>query len=106
MALRQSSMIFYLQASPTKIYNNISIDASRPLLNTNNKLTMIKDLLNRRHPLYQQAADHIIFTNPLTSDEVVKKILTIFFTPYIKLYELITVKDKEIIQKPKKTLKI
>jgi shikimate kinase len=76
-ALRQSSIFFYLQASPAKIYENIGADNTRPLLNTGDRPGVIENLLAQRHPLYQQTADYTICTEAFGTIDITLKIAEI-----------------------------
>jgi shikimate kinase len=75
--LKASGIVFYLKASPEVLYERIKDEKHRPLLNTPDPLGRIKELLNQRLPLYNQA-DHIIDANDASIEgpvvEILKKI--------------------------------
>jgi shikimate kinase len=73
--LHRTAVVFYLQASADKIFNNIGGDVGRPLLDKGDKMAIIEDLLARRHLLYEQAADYVVCTDFLTVDGVVGEIV-------------------------------
>jgi shikimate kinase len=75
--LKAGGIVFYLDATPEVIYERIRHEKHRPLLNTPDPLGRIKELLNQRLPLYNQA-DHIIDANDASIEgpvvEILKKI--------------------------------
>lgn len=60
--LKNKGVVFFLAASPDKIYERIKKQKHRPLLNTTNPLAKIEELLEKRQAFYDQA-DHMINTN-------------------------------------------
>lgn len=62
-SLKKNGYIIYLKATPQKIYENLLNDNKRPLLNTKDKLSTIKTLLNEREHLYTQYADMVYNIN-------------------------------------------
>lgn len=55
--LKEKSIILYLQATPEHIYNNLSEDNTRPLLQGGDKLEKIRNLMEERRLLYERYAD-------------------------------------------------
>ena len=75
--LREESIIVYLTASPGAIMKRIQHEGEeRPLLNTPNKASTIRELLAFRKPFYERAADVRINTSRLTLDSVVEQIIS------------------------------
>lgn len=72
--LKENSVLFYLEASPSELYERIQFDSSRPLLKNQNPLGTIKKLLDKREPFYKQA-DETIKTNGKQANEIVEEIL-------------------------------
>ena len=60
--LKKTGVVFFLAASPDKIFERIKEQNHRPLLNTGNPLAKIEELLGKRQAFYDQA-DHMINTN-------------------------------------------
>ncbi len=74
--LRKGCLIVYLTASPGVILQRISGDNSeRPLVNSGDKASRIRELLRFRQPFYQRAADITINTSRLRVSSVVDKII-------------------------------
>jgi len=78
LVLRKNGILFYLKASPDKIYNNILKDSdNRPLLKGSKyeKLTKIRILLQQREGLYNSASDYTINTDLKDIREIVGEII-------------------------------
>ncbi|HQP11657.1 MAG TPA: shikimate kinase [Candidatus Omnitrophota bacterium] len=60
--LKQKGIVFYLSATPEKIYQRIKDQTHRPLLNVPDPLVRLEELLAKRQTFYEQA-DYIIDTN-------------------------------------------
>lgn len=58
--LRSRGLVIYLQASSEEIARRMHDDASRPLLQVDDRLARIEQLLEQRGPLYRQTA-HLVF---------------------------------------------
>lgn len=75
--LKSNGIVFYLQATPEIIYQRIKNEGHRPLLIGPDPLGCIKELLNQRLPLYNQA-DYVIDANDASVEgpvvEILKKI--------------------------------
>ena len=72
--LKTNGIVFYLQATPEVIYQRIKNEGHRPLLKVPDPLGRIKELLQQRLPLYNQA-DHIIDANDASIEGPVVEIL-------------------------------
>ncbi len=78
--LKQNSNIILLTASPEVILERILKEkGKRPLLEIPDRMEEIKRLLSFREPFYNRSCDYKIDTSNLTVDEVVDKILKIFW---------------------------
>jgi shikimate kinase len=74
--LKKDSVIVYLTASPEEILRRVSADgAVRPLLQTEDPSKTVKELLERRRSLYEQAADIVIDTAGLSVEAVAEKVI-------------------------------
>ena len=76
--LRQLGTVVYLHADEETLFERISRRASRPLLRTDDPRATMKQLLERRLPLYEEIADLEIDTSRLSHDEVCDVILQNF----------------------------
>ncbi len=72
--MKENGLVIYLSSSPEKILKRTQNDKRRPLLQTDDRLQIIKDIIHKREPLYREIADVIIETNKLTINQAVKKI--------------------------------
>ena len=73
--LRQLGTVVYLHADEETLFERISRRSSRPLLRTDDPRATMKELLERRLPLYEEIADLRIDTSSLSHDEVCDAIL-------------------------------
>lgn len=73
--LRQLGTVVYLHADEETLFERISRRSSRPLLRTDDPRATMKELLERRLPLYEEIADLQIDTSSLSHDEVCDAIL-------------------------------
>ena len=73
--LKTSGKLFFLNISAQEVYNRLKNDTSRPLLQTDDKLTAISSLLSKRLPIYNEVADVIIDVDGKTVDEISEEIL-------------------------------
>ena len=73
--LRQLGTVVYLQADEETLFERISRRASRPLLRTDDPRATMKQLLERRLPLYEEIADVRVDTSHLSHDDVCDLIL-------------------------------
>ncbi len=74
-AMRASGRVVYLKTSPEVIYSRVKDSTNRPLLNGNMNVEYISDLMERRRPKYEAAADITIETDGKSRDEICKEIL-------------------------------
>jgi shikimate kinase len=73
--LRQLGTIVLLAADEQTLFGRISRRASRPLLRTENPRATVTGLLEKRLPLYRNAADVHVDTSTLTHEQVAKLVL-------------------------------
>lgn len=78
-SLKKKGVVFYLKATPEVILSRVKNAAHRPLLKGLNPEATIRELLEKREPLYTQA-DHTIDCNAPSIDPVCRKILEIIET--------------------------
>ena len=74
--MKSSGILFYLDASPTRILERTKGHTHRPLLNVSDPKEKISELLAKRAEFYAQA-NHSVDTNNMTVDEVAKRIIFI-----------------------------
>lgn len=74
--LKANGQVVLLKTNPEAIFDRIGRKGNRPLLGKNITLQKITEILREREGFYDSAADLIIHTDNLESDEVVKKIIT------------------------------
>jgi shikimate kinase len=73
--LKQLGLVVWLTADEATLFERASRRNSRPLLQNENPRAAFSELLLRRAPLYQTAADFQVDTSRLTHDEVAERIL-------------------------------
>lgn len=74
--LRKSAMIFWLKASVETIVSRIQGDNQRPSLTSGKSFTEeVQEVLERRTPLYRNAANHEIETDDYTPDQIAERII-------------------------------
>lgn len=62
-AMRKNGRIVYLSATPETIYERVHDKTTRPLLNGNMNVEYIAQLMEKRIPIYEKAADAILNVN-------------------------------------------
>lgn len=75
-ALKNTGYIFYIEVTPQTVLDRLKDDTTRPLLQSENKLKAITDLLEKRSPVYKNAADFTV-DGSLSPDCVSKEIVCI-----------------------------
>lgn len=77
--LRQNALVFWLKAEVATIVARIQGDTERPALTAGKSFTEeVAEVLERRTPKYQSAAHFAIDTDPLTPEQVAKRIIGIW----------------------------
>jgi len=85
-ALKTAGPVFCLTASPEAILQRTEGTSHRPLLQTQDPLSRIRELLRAREPFYSKA-DHVIDTSSLTVPEVVEGIMDILNDHYPEILQ-------------------
>ncbi len=73
--LKKRGLVVYLKASAEQILKRTAKDKKRPLLQTDNREQVVKDLISTRDPLYQEIADITIATGKGKISEVTQDII-------------------------------
>ena len=73
--LRSIGPVVWLTADEEVIWERVSRNRNRPLLQTADPRSTIRDLIQVRYPLYREAANIIVETSILTHQEVATRIL-------------------------------
>jgi shikimate kinase len=73
--LKQLGTVVWLEAKEETLFERASRRGNRPLLQTENPRASLAEMLQKRTPLYEKAADLRIETTKLTHDEVADIIL-------------------------------
>ncbi len=74
VALTQTGVVIYLNASLDHLWQRTRHDARRPLLQAGNPRGILKALLEARDPLYRQSADLVIETGRQSAGTLVRDI--------------------------------
>ena len=72
--LKDNGLVIYLRATAEHLARRVRLDRRRPLLQSGDKLSKIRELLTQREPVYQQLADIVIETNSSSVPRVVREI--------------------------------
>lgn len=72
--IKQNGKVIYLKSSQEKIFERTFRDKKRPLLETEDRMATIKELLEKRGPLYEEIADLIICTDHRPINQIINKI--------------------------------
>ena len=75
--MKESGKIVLLTAEPGTIYERVKDSTERPVLNGNMNVGYIEELMEKRRPKYEEAADVTIATDGKTSKEICEEILAI-----------------------------
>lgn len=73
--LHERGTVVYLSATPETLYERTRHDANRPLLQTDDRLTRLRDLYRQRDPLYREIAHIIVEVGRTSAPHVVRQIL-------------------------------
>ena len=60
--LRARGQVFYLRSSPEEVFRRLRHDQNRPLLQVADPMTRLRDLFDKRDPLYRETAHYVIET--------------------------------------------
>ncbi len=75
--MKECGKIVLLTAEPETIYERVKDSTERPVLNGNMNVGYIEELMEKRRPKYEAAADVTIATDGKTSEEICEEILVI-----------------------------
>lgn len=73
--LDANGMIIYLKSTAEKLHLRTAEDKRRPLLQTGDRLSKIKEIMKQREPIYVSLAHEIIDTHNLTIKQITLKII-------------------------------
>lgn len=73
--IKKSGKLYFLNVSAQEVYNRLKDDDTRPLLQTDDKLSAISSLLSKRLPIYTEVSDVKINVDSKKIDEIIKEIL-------------------------------
>ena len=74
-AMKESGQVVLLDAKPETILERVADDDNRPLLHGNKNVQFIRDMMKKRQPNYERAADFIIHTDGKSADMICKEII-------------------------------
>jgi shikimate kinase len=79
--LKSSGFLILLEATPEIIHDRITQDEKttqqRPSLTNKNSFDEIKHLIDKRQPLYENAANYTINTSYVSCEDIVEEIITV-----------------------------
>ena len=75
-ALKSTGYVFYIEITPEIVLLRLKGDTSRPLLMTDDKQKAVNDLMKKRSPLYNSAADFKV-DGSLSPECISKQIISI-----------------------------
>lgn len=73
-AMKAGGIVVLLEASPSTVYERVKNDTNRPLLKGHMDLSYIRDMMEKRLPLYEAAADLKIPTDDRSISEICEEI--------------------------------
>ena len=73
--MKESGKIVLLTAEPGTIYERVKDSTERPVLNGNMNVGYIEELMEKRRPKYEAAADVKVATDGKTAEEICGEIL-------------------------------
>ena len=75
--MKECGKIVLLTAEPETIYERVKDSTERPVLNGNMNVGYIEELMEKRRPKYEAAADVRVATDGKTSEEICEEILAV-----------------------------
>lgn len=75
--MKETGTIVLLTAEPETIYERVKDSTERPVLNGNMNLGYIEELMEKRRPRYEAAADAVVSTDGRTAEEICEEILAV-----------------------------
>lgn len=73
--MKKMGKVVLLTAEPETIYERVKDSTERPVLNGNMNLEYIRDLMEKRRPRYEKAADFSVVTDGKDAEEICIEIL-------------------------------
>lgn len=73
--MKEAGKIVFLTASAETIYERVKDSTERPVLNGNMNVEYISELMEKRRPKYEAAADILIATDDKTVEEICEEII-------------------------------
>lgn len=73
--MKKSGKVVFLTAKPETIFERVRYSKERPILNGNMNVEFIADLMAKRLPLYEAAADVMIHTDGKTVAQIAEEII-------------------------------
>lgn len=73
--MKRTGTVIFLSAEPETIYEHVKDSTERPLLNGHMNIPYITELMNKREPRYQEAADIIIKTDGYLPFQIADQII-------------------------------
>ncbi len=74
--MKKCGQVVLLDAKPETILERVKDDDNRPLLRGNKNVQFIRDMMEKRQPKYEAAADLVIHTDGKSADEICKEIIS------------------------------
>ena len=72
--MRKNGLIVYLKASPQTVYKRVKDHHDRPLLENNMSVSYISELMEKRRPRYEAAADVTICSDDRSLEDIALEI--------------------------------
>lgn len=73
--LKEIGPLVLLASSPDAIYGRLKDEKDRPLLRSEDKMKNIKDILEKRTPIYNKVSDFSVDTSKLSPEQVAEEIV-------------------------------
>ena len=73
--MKEEGLVVLLTASPETVYERIHGMGDRPVLKGNMNVPYIRELMEKRRPSYEAAADFRVATDGKTAEEICREIL-------------------------------
>ena len=72
--LKELGKVFYLKVTPEAVYERLKGDTTRPLLQVEDPMERIRELMERRTPVYESCADVILEVSDKSFEEILGEI--------------------------------
>lgn len=74
-SMKESGKVVFLTATPQTIYGRVKDSSDRPILNGHMNVDYIAGLMEKRRPMYENAADIVVATDGKTKEEIADEIV-------------------------------